>query len=423
MTRRNSAYRRARGRCVRRDAPRRVANLVAAETTTTRRRRGAACWRRPSYSRPPSPAVEAARATTSSPPATPRTPRPSRRAQPPGRNAAPAGQRSQRGRRRLETARRRRLAFRQTLKLALGAEMDPHTAHEETALARCHALQAEADTLLRGLGLREGIASRLRTLARDPRYLFSDDDAGKARTVALMQEQLARIRTLLPRAFDGADALPAEVRRLPMPRKPMVRREPARRGLSVDLGRPRPSWTLGSVDHHELLPGHILRSRSSATQRRQRCGPRYASGYGEGWAIYAEQLADELGAFDDDPAALRLGYLQWMLFRLARAVVGFGIHALRWDKPRDRRSARVAGRASRLHRSRGRYRSLPCACSRASPYAAQGLAALHLADLRERTRRAAHGRFTLARFHNAVLRLGPSPAGLEIAAHSEFASA
>jgi uncharacterized protein (DUF885 family) len=53
--------------------------------------------------------------------------------------------------------------------------------------------------------------------------------------------------------------------------------------------------------------------------------------YSEGWGLYAEQLADELGAYDNDPVG-RLGYLQSIAFRACRLVVDTGIHAKRWTR-------------------------------------------------------------------------------------------
>jgi uncharacterized protein (DUF885 family) len=53
--------------------------------------------------------------------------------------------------------------------------------------------------------------------------------------------------------------------------------------------------------------------------------------YSEGWALYAEQLADELGAFENDPVG-RLGYLQSIAFRACRLVVDTGLHAKRWTR-------------------------------------------------------------------------------------------
>jgi uncharacterized protein (DUF885 family) len=53
--------------------------------------------------------------------------------------------------------------------------------------------------------------------------------------------------------------------------------------------------------------------------------------YSEGWGLYAEQLADELGAYKDDPVG-RLGYLQSIAFRACRLVVDTGLHAKRWTR-------------------------------------------------------------------------------------------
>jgi uncharacterized protein (DUF885 family) len=53
--------------------------------------------------------------------------------------------------------------------------------------------------------------------------------------------------------------------------------------------------------------------------------------YSEGWALYAEQLADELGAYEKEPVG-RLGYLQSLAFRACRLVVDTGLHAKRWTR-------------------------------------------------------------------------------------------
>jgi uncharacterized protein (DUF885 family) len=53
--------------------------------------------------------------------------------------------------------------------------------------------------------------------------------------------------------------------------------------------------------------------------------------YSEGWALYAEQLVDELGVYDDFPVG-RLGYLQSIAFRACRLVVDSGLHAKRWTR-------------------------------------------------------------------------------------------
>src|SRR3546814_7226316 len=57
----------------------------------------------------------------------------------------------------------------------------------------------------------------------------------------------------------------------------------------------------------------------------------WSSGYGEGWGLYAEQLADELGAYEDDPVG-RIGFVWSALLRASRLVVDTGIHAFRWSR-------------------------------------------------------------------------------------------
>jgi uncharacterized protein (DUF885 family) len=175
---------------------------------------------------------------------------------------------------------------------------------------------------------------------------------------------------------------------------------------------------LPSVVHHELLPGHILQAPFERAAAPPALQVRYASGYSEGWAVYAEQLADELGAFADDPLG-RIGYLQWMLFRMARVVADTGIHVMRWSRARAIEEMRALQGESIAFISIAD--DVDRFCVQPGLYAAQGLAALHLAELRETTRRAAHGRFELARFHDAMLRRGPlSPPGLEEAARAAF---
>ncbi len=310
--------------------------------------------------------------------------------------------------------------YRLSLQFQYGAPIDPREAHEK-ALARCRALQAEADILLRGAGLASGdVAARLRQLARDERHLYADSADGRARAVADMNLQLARSRSLLASAVDGLAEAPAQVLLLPAAQETngtMGRRQGT--NYLVDLGaiRSRPRWTLPSVVHHELIPGHILQAPYERAAEPSDMQRRHSMAYSEGWSTYAEQLADEMGAYAEDPLA-RIGYLQWMLFRMARVVADTGIHALRWPLQRAIDEMRALQGDSiafvSIETDVVRFVAQPGA------HAAQGLAALHIAELRERTRRETRD-FNLARFHDAMLRHGPlSPPGLEQAARVAF---
>ena len=171
--------------------------------------------------------------------------------------------------------------------------------------------------------------------------------------------------------------------------------------------------------HHETLPGHLLQAPLGEAAHAPRLQLRFAGGYNEGWAIYAERLADEMGAFEGEPLA-RLGYLQWMLFRVGRIVADTGIHVMRWDR------ARAIAEMQALQGDSIAFISIAEDVERFSVqpglYAAQGLAALDMHDLRESTKRRVGARFDLRRFHSAMLEFGPlSPPGLAQAAAVAFA--
>lgn len=310
--------------------------------------------------------------------------------------------------------------YAQTLQFHLGARVEPPAAHD-MALARAREVQTEADTLLRAQGFTHGdVAQRLRALLADRRHLYAQDDAGKAAAVAAMNASLTRVRPLLAPILEGVADAPAEVRRLPAQYEAAgTQGRRAGEVYYVDLGAPRPRWTLPSVVHHEMIPGHILQAPYEAGASAPALQLRYASGYSEGWAVYAEQLADEAGAFAGDPLA-RLGYLHWMLFRLARVVADTGIHAMRWSRQRavDEMRALQGDSIAFVSIEDDVLRF----CAQPGAHAAQGLTALHIAHLRARTQRAFGAAFDARRFHAAMLRYGPlSPPGLDQAAHAAFA--
>ncbi len=309
--------------------------------------------------------------------------------------------------------------YAQTLQFQLGARVEPRQAHAQ-ALERARALQAEADVLLRGDGLVRGdVASRLRALATDPRHLAADD-AAKALAVDEMNARLSRVRALLAGVISDGATVAGAVERL----DPSTENDGAqgrRQGSRylIDLGAPRPTWTLPSVVHHEVSPGHLLQAQYERRIAVPSLQARYSSGYSEGWATYAEQLADDIGAYSDDPLG-GIGYLQWMLFRVARIVADTGIHVMRWSRERAIEEMRALQGDSIAFVSI--EDDVVRLCAQPGASAAQGLAALYIAELRERTRRTTRERFSMTAFHDAMLRHGPlSPPGLEQAARAAFA--
>lgn len=306
--------------------------------------------------------------------------------------------------------------YRAALQAQLGAPVDPRLAHEE-ATAFGAALQAEAFAILQNLGVVGESASaalgRLILAQRPP------TDAWRAESLAEMRAVLASAPALIAPAF-RAPPPAAEIIGLPAADEAGGTRGRRDGGAYiVDLGGARPRWTLASVVYHETIPGHLLQAAYEARAGTPPIVRRYASGYSEGWATYAEMLADELGGFSHDPLA-RLGYLHWMLFRTARIVADTGIHALGWSRARAIEELRAMQGASiafvSIEEDVTRIAAQPGIA------AAQGMAALNIRKLREGV--ALRRDFTLPAFHEAVLRHGPMGAnGLAQAVNAAFSAA
>jgi len=89
-------------------------------------------------------------------------------------------------------------------------------------------------------------------------------------------------------------------------------------------------YSLPTLVYHEAIPGHVWQGEYSFRLPLIRSLLQF-NAFSEGWALYAEQLGDELGAYEGDPVG-RLGYLQSIAFRACRMVVDTGLHAKRWTR-------------------------------------------------------------------------------------------
>jgi len=208
------------------------------------------------------------------------------------------------------------------------------------------ALHAEMDIVMRQLGATEGtVSERLRRLERDPRYAFPEGDEGRRQIIAFIEGRLADLRPRLPRAFGTLTRGNVEVRRIAPAEEPGAPGAYGGAG-SIDGTIPGRFWinlrttslhsriSLPSLTYHEAIPGHVWQDEYTLRLPLIRSLMRYGfSAFSEGWGLYAEQLAGELGVYENDPAG-RLGYLASMAFRAARLVVDTGIHAQRWTRER-----------------------------------------------------------------------------------------
>ena len=203
-------------------------------------------------------------------------------------------------------------------------------------------LHARMDAILKAEGYIQGtVGARMTALAKDPRFAFPNTDEGRAQILALIADRLADIRERLPRAFRTLVRGNVEVKRLPLAEEPGAPGAYGGAG-SIDGTIPGRFWinlrttdlhtrySLPDLTYHEAIPGHVWQGEYSFKQPLIRTILAF-NAYSEGWALYAEQLADELGAYDDFVVG-RLGYLQSIAFRACRLVVDTGLHAKRWTR-------------------------------------------------------------------------------------------
>ena len=231
--------------------------------------------------------------------------------------------------------------YRWALKASTTTSMSPDEVHEmgKSELQRLH---AQMDTILKEVGYAQGsVGERMKALARDPRYKFADGDKGRGEIMAFINDRLTWIRAQMPRAFKTLVTPNMEVKRLPPEEEPgapgayggagsIDGKIPGRYWINLRTTDLHSKYSLADLTFHEAIPGHIWQGEYTHEMPLIRQMLAF-NAYSEGWALYAEQLADELGAYADDRVG-RLGYLQSIAFRACRLVVDTGLHAKRWTR-------------------------------------------------------------------------------------------
>ena len=231
--------------------------------------------------------------------------------------------------------------YRWALKASTTTTLSPDEVHR-MGLEQLAELQGRMDPILKSLGYTQGtVGERMQALAKDPRFKFSEGEKGRDEIKAYIQERIALIRAQLPRAFNTMVPGHLEVKRMSPEQEPGA---PAAYGGagSIDGKIPGKFWinlrttdlhskySLPDLAAHEAIPGHVWQGEYANKLPLIRTLLAF-NAYSEGWALYAEQLVDELGVYDDFPVG-RLGYLQSIAFRCCRLVVDTGLHAKRWTR-------------------------------------------------------------------------------------------
>ena len=276
------------------------------------------------------------------------------------------------------------------------------------------------DALMKAQGMTRGsVGDRLRAMFKDPKFLFPDTDAAKDKVIADLNAKVREVRAKLPAWFATLPKADVTIKRVP---KTIEAAQPLgyynnpsldgkRPGIYwINLRDPKevPSWKLPSVTFHESIPGHHLQ-----LSLQQEAGlplirkTAFFSAYIEGWALYAEQLAVEMGLYDHDPLG-HIGQLHDAMWRGIRLVVDSGMHAMRWS--REKAVSYFAENAgdpeSAVATEVERYCVWPGqACS-------YMLGKIEFLEQRERAKMALGAKFDIRKFHDGMLLAGAVPLSL-----------
>jgi uncharacterized protein (DUF885 family) len=213
-----------------------------------------------------------------------------------------------------------------------------------TGLDEVNRISSEMDKLLRAEGYDEGtVGERMQQLNVESRFLYANDAEGKEQLLADVRAMVDGMYAELPNWFRNIPEHEVEVRMVPefsQASAPIgYYNNPAPDGsrpgyyfINLRDTALHPSWTLKTLSYHEAVPGHHLDGATSVDRDVPLLMKAlWSNTSGEGWALYAERLAAEMGMYADDPYS-DLGRLQAELHRAVRLVVDTGMHAKKWSR-------------------------------------------------------------------------------------------
>lgn len=234
--------------------------------------------------------------------------------------------------------------YRTALESYTTSKITPAEVHQ-TGLDMVASLGAQADMLMRKAGYTSGtVGERFRQMYADPRQHYPNTDEGKVELIKDLNKKVAEIMPRLPKYFGQLPRAPLEIRRVP---RAIEAGAPGGyyNSPTLDGSRPgiywinlrdsaeQPRFTLPTLTFHEAIPGHHLQlalnnEAGDLPLIRKMIG---FSGYSEGWALYAEELAVEMGMYEDDVEG-QIGMIHDAMFRAVRLVVDSGMHDMKWSR-------------------------------------------------------------------------------------------
>ena len=309
------------------------------------------------------------------------------------------------------------LAYEQLLKFFTTTNYTADEIHTK-GLAEVDRIQTEIMTILaeEGYDVSQGFSVAIETLAADPKFYYEDSDAGRAQILVDYQHILDEVNAGLGDAFRIRPQAGMEVVRIPEFKEKTAPgayyQQPA-----IDGSRPgrfyanlydikaTPKYGMRTLAYHEGIPGHHFQIAVAMELEGMPLIRKMApfTAYIEGWALYSERLAWELGfqqnSFDN------IGRLQAELFRAVRLVVDTGIHHSRWTREQaiDYMKKNTGMSDRDVTAEIERYIVMP---GQATAYK---VGMMKILELREKAKLVLGTQFDLKDFHDVVLKNGAVP--------------
>ncbi|MET1253785.1 DUF885 domain-containing protein [Aliikangiella maris] len=296
--------------------------------------------------------------------------------------------------------------------LQLGdSELDAEQIHQ-VGVSEVERISNTMNRILKSQGYQSGsVGERMNELAKEPRFLYEDSAEGRKQLLADLNLQIKEISELMQPLFKTNPNYTVEVRSFPAAIQdgapggqytpPAIDgTKPGIYWINLKDIKANPKFGLKTLTYHEASPGHhwqgSLNLEQDALPLLRRIAPYNA--YAEGWALYAEKVAAELGVYKDDPFG-DLGRLQAELFRAVRLVVDTGIHHKRWSREQaiEYMAAKTGTAKSDVTREIERYMAWP---GQALGYK---LGMLKILSLRDKAQKQLKDKFDLAEFHDLIL--------------------
>ncbi|MBB1318510.1 DUF885 domain-containing protein [Shewanella sp. SR43-4] len=308
----------------------------------------------------------------------------------------------------------------QTLIQHLGNSTKTADDIHQLGLAEVARITLEMDGLLKEVGYVDGtVGERMQVLLNDPQYLYPNTPEGKQQLMADIDADLALVDAKLPDWFGRLPDQDVAIEAVPDSRAASTSgafydapsQDGSRKGtfwISLYDTASLPSYSLQTLTYHETNPGHHLQTIIGLSDELPLLSTVfYSNAAGEGWALYAERLAAEMGIYANDPID-NIGRLQSELHRAVRLVVDTGMHAKGWSREK---AIDYAVATEGIHQSEAtaeieRYTVWP---GQALGYK---LGELKIIELREKAKQVLGDKFDIKVFHDRLLENGALPLDL-----------